>query len=163
MSKTFYMSDTERATEYGPPRQRVNITLDCCMCGDRAVGHIYLPDGWGHLSGALGLEDIYCDAFCAEHAAMLPFLRSECSGCTEDWGECGLWQGFDSGNLTLSNYEMKKLRSGVCPRKVVGGKFVKTTSLVGEIDHDIVADSGGAVCRAIEDYVDYHGGRMTDE
>ena len=141
------------------------ITISCALCSNKHEQKIALPDDW---RGAYdGLDDEH--GLCPKHKAIAAFKDSQCPGCVGGWGDCGLFDSFaysgkhkPRGAVGLSELDHKRLRRGVCPRRVNGTisahRFPNGDVQVEGVNLSKPAQSGGlALSKAINEYIEkYH-------
>lgn len=131
---------------------KLTIDINCCLCGNKTLHEIDMPDGWVHLRSGIDEEH---NGFCPDHAPIAEFAESQCPGCVGGWGDCPMWRAFAfSGYMRdITSDELASIRTGICPRRV-NGTFRVTGSCIEDIDLSKQAASGGiAFATAIEEYI----------
>ena len=140
------------------------VTISCALCSDSYEAQIVLPDGW---CGAYsGIDDEH--GICPKHQAITGFKESQCPGCVGGWGDCGLFDAFAySGRkprnaVPLSELDFRRLKRGICPRRV-NGSFTVETFPNGSVQmNEERLDSrppkavvgGKALAKAINEYIE---------
>ncbi len=104
------------------------VTVHCALCEAQHDTQIDLPANW---HGAYpGIDDEH--GLCPKHSAVQSFRDAQCPGCVGGWGDCGLFDSFafsgerkPRGATALSELDFKRIRRGVCPRRVNGTLMVE--------------------------------------
>lgn len=138
------------------------ITINCALCEAKHEARIELPANW---HGAYeGIDDEH--GLCPKHQAVQAFKDSQCPGCVGGWGDCGLFDAFafsgkhkPRGAVALNEIDFKRMRRGVCPRRVNGTigveRFPNGDVAVEDINISTPAvDGGRALAKAINQYIE---------
>lgn len=146
----------------GQPMHKYAVTIYCSLCDAKHTAEIELPSAW---HGAYdGIDDEH--GLCPKHQAVQAFKDSQCPGCVGGWGDCGLFDSFafsgrtkPRGATALSELDFKRLRRGVCPRRVNGTmsvhSFPNGNVTVEDVNLSTVeVDGGRALAKAINEYIE---------
>ncbi len=134
---------------------QIELTINCCLCGESHEAMIDLPDGWSHRTSGVDSDD----GFCVKHAPVAKWSDSQCPGCVGTWGDCALWRGFAySHSRDLTDAELDTIRAGVCPRRTNGSFSFSRTTGIRDIDlsERATTESGVVFVQAIRDYWGRH-------
>lgn len=133
----------------------MKIEIDCCLCPQKHIAKIDLPEGWAHRYDEVNDEQ----GFCPKHASISAFATHQCPGCVGGWGDCDLWSNFAyAGRRNLGPKDFEKLEAGICPRRtngtigvtMGGGRLSKIEDI--NLSDRAPAESGKALAQAIRDY-----------
>ncbi len=103
----------------------------------------------------VGVDDIYTEGFCENHAKIEEFTGSQCPGCVGGWGDCELWTAFAHRSRGLTEEDFAKIRKGICPKRTNGTIMVNADMRkVESVDLSEKAndESGAALEIAIREY-----------
>lgn len=130
------------------------LTISCCLCGEKHVAEIELPQGWKLRYDGIDEEG----GFCPSHSIITEWANSQCPGCVGGWQECDLWNAFAYDKRGLNKCDFDMIKSGICPRRT-NGTFMATKSGFHDMDLSKRANpvSGEALAKAIVDYWDKYG------
>lgn len=130
----------------------MKISIGCRLCQTSAEIEVETPVGWADT------EIVDVDALCPAHAAIQPFIESQCPGCVGGWGDCDLWRDFAySGRRNLGERDFAEMHMGGCPRRTNGTMTVNMTARGAHIEtldlsEMAPAAAGMALAQAIRDY-----------
>ncbi len=127
---------------------KITVTLNCFLCDNEKEIEIDVQE-WKQDS----IEEE--NALCPDHAVIMDFADSQCSGCVGGWGECSLFKDITDKETTLIDADHRKIETGICPRRT-NGTFT-FDSRNGKMEHVNLSDvatieSGAAFAKAIKEY-----------
>lgn len=128
----------------------MEIELSCCLCHEKFITKIDIPDGWIERYDTISSGN----GFCPKHTQVGEFAKKQCPGCVGEWGDCDMWRSFAyNGRRGLTENDFAILRKGRCPKRTNGTMFLGPGGVKSINLSEVAEDAAGcAFADAIKEY-----------